>query len=161
MDEVREDGEAETDAVFDAERLGAQRQHIARRIAHVGRAGRVISFPHHVGTAPAVSTSQRASRWVAGAAAAGLFLGIALGASYNWGSRDSGPFENSAAETAPPHPVLAATPTSTGGGDQAPDVAADEAFLSDLEIALDRPRTRELQLLDALTPHVREIRDVR
>jgi hypothetical protein len=37
------------------------------------------------------------------------------------------------------------------------DFAADEAFLSDLEIALDRPRTRELRAFDELTPHVREI----
>ena len=45
-------------------------------------------------------------------------------------------------------PDVAATPE--------PDIAADDAFLSDLEIALERPRTRELQPFDALTPHVRE-----
>lgn len=159
MDEVREDGEAETDAVFTAERLRAQRHHIARRIEHVGRAGRVISFPHHPGTRPAVSTPRNASRWVAAAAAAGLVLGIALGASYKWQSRSSGPFENSAAATAPTQPI--STATATGGSNPAPDVAADDAFLSDLEIALDRPRTSELQPLDVLTPHVLEIRDVR
>ena len=32
--------------------------------------------------------------------------------------------------------------------------AADEAFLSELETALDRPQTRELKPFDALTPHV-------
>jgi len=41
------------------------------------------------------------------------------------------------------------------------EVAADEAFLSDLEVALERPHTRELQAFDALTPHVREISDQR
>jgi hypothetical protein len=41
-------------------------------------------------------------------------------------------------------------------------VNADDAeFLSDLELALERPHTRELQAFDALTPHVREIRDQR
>jgi len=36
--------------------------------------------------------------------------------------------------------------------------ASDEAFLSDLEVALERPHTSELQPFDALTPHVREVR---
>ena len=42
-------------------------------------------------------------------------------------------------------------------------MAADDAdaFLSDLEIALDRPRTLELQAFEELTPHVREIIDRR
>jgi hypothetical protein len=37
------------------------------------------------------------------------------------------------------------------------DVASDDAFLSDLEIALERPHTRELMAFDELTPHLREI----
>jgi hypothetical protein len=41
------------------------------------------------------------------------------------------------------------------------DGAADDAFLSELEFALDRPQTRELVAFDAFTPHVREIRDSR
>ena len=41
------------------------------------------------------------------------------------------------------------------------DGAADDVFLSELEFALDRPRTRELVAFDAFTPHVREIRDIR
>ena len=45
---------------------------------------------------------------------------------------------------------------AAGGGPA--DVAADDAFLSELEIALERPRTRELQAFDTFTPHVREIR---
>jgi hypothetical protein len=52
-------------------------------------------------------------------------------------------------------------PIATDGAQPAPDPAADEAFLSDLELALERPRTRELQPFDALTPHVRDIADKR
>jgi hypothetical protein len=52
------------------------------------------------------------------------------------------------------------TPVATGGASPA-EVAADDAFLSDLEVALERPHTRELQAFDALTPHVREIRGQR
>jgi len=38
-------------------------------------------------------------------------------------------------------------------------VAADDAFLSELDAALQRPRTQALVAYDALTPHVREVRD--
>ena len=51
-------------------------------------------------------------------------------------------------------------PVATDGAKPTPDATADDdAFLSDLEMALERPRTRELQPFDALTPHVREIAD--
>jgi hypothetical protein len=52
------------------------------------------------------------------------------------------------------------SPVGTRGSSPA-EIAADSAFLSDLELALERPHTRELQAFDALTPHVREIRDQR
>ena len=35
--------------------------------------------------------------------------------------------------------------------------AEDKAFLSELELAGERPRIRELMAVDALTPHVREV----
>jgi hypothetical protein len=37
------------------------------------------------------------------------------------------------------------------------DPLDDEAFLLELEFALARPHTHELQPFDALTPHVREV----
>jgi len=53
-------------------------------------------------------------------------------------------------------------PTEIGtAGRNKVEIASDDAFLSDLEIALERPHTRELQAFDALTPHVREITDRR
>ncbi|HEY6213918.1 MAG TPA: hypothetical protein VIW45_16605, partial [Vicinamibacterales bacterium] len=45
METLRADGEAESDAVFTADRLRAQQAAIARRIELVGRPARVISFP--------------------------------------------------------------------------------------------------------------------
>ena len=39
--------------------------------------------------------------------------------------------------------------------------ASRDAFLSELDIVGERPQTRELMLIDALTPHVREIRYLR
>jgi len=42
----------------------------------------------------------------------------------------------------------------------APPRAQEDAFLSDLERALERPHTPVLQAFDAFTPHVREVKDV-
>ena len=152
METLRRDGEADADAVFTADRLRAQQQAIARRVEHLGRPARVISFPHRiVQRTLGVSQSRTAPRWVAAAAAAGLFVGVALGASYELNMRR-------------------APATSFGTRDVSARIAPaaarsanadDAAFLSDLELALERPHTRELQAFDALTPHVREIRDQR
>ncbi len=150
MDVLRMEGEAEADAVFTPERLRQQHQQIARRIEHVGRAARIISFPgRFVRRTMTASTSSTAPRWAAAAAAAGLFIGVALGASYGWGAR---------AGALPGEMRL--RPVATQGTEPV-DVAADDAFLSELELALERPHTRELLAFDALTPHVREIRDQR
>jgi hypothetical protein len=155
MDAIRVEGEAEADEVFTADRLRAQHQQIARRIERVGRAARVISFPgQFVRRSIAATTTRTAPRWIAAAAAAGLFVGVALGASYEW----------NALMGATRRPVVynsdsrasRTTPVATRGTSQ-PDVAADDAFLSDLEMALERPHTRELVAFDAFTPHVREI----
>jgi hypothetical protein len=152
MDGLRAEADAETDAIFSADRLRIQQQQIARRIAHVGRAARVISFPgqlvRRTMTGSATSTPPR---WVAAAVAAGLFIGVGIGASYQWNGRSR---HTLAAESA------RMTPVATRGTGQA-DVASDDAFLSELEIALERPHTRELQAFDTFTPHVREIRDQR
>lgn len=162
MGALRREGDAEADAIFTPERLRAQHQHITRRLALVGRPARVLSFPGRiVRRTISVSTSRSAPRWVAAAAAAGLFIGVALGASYQFefgnAQKRQSPFlvrETAASRT----PRL--TPVATRGTGQ-PDVAADAAFLSDLEVALERPHTRELQAFDELTPHVREITDRR
>jgi hypothetical protein len=159
MDTVRDEGEAEADRVFTAERLRTQHQQIARRLEHVGRAARVISFPGQLVRRTMTASAHRtAPRWIAAAAAAGLFIGVALGASYEWN-----PLIQSARQSivrgTDSRPARL-TPIATRGSSQA-DVAADDAFLSVLEVALERPHTRELLAFDAFTPHVREIRDRR
>jgi hypothetical protein len=162
METVRREGDAEADAVFTPDRLRAQQQDIARRIALVGRPARVLSFPKRiVRRTITASASRTAPRWIAAAAAAGLFVGVAVGASYQfrWGLT---PYRSAApliAGGAAPR-ASRLTPVATRGAGQA-DIAADDAFLSELEIALDRPRTRELLAFDDFTPHVREVRDQR
>ena len=164
MDTLRSEGEADADAVFGADRLRAQQQQIARRIALLGRPARVISFPGRIVRRTInASTSRTAPRWIAAAAAAGLFIGVAVGASYQsrWGGaplRGRSPYlvrDAASARTARVAPM----PARSGGPVQV--TGADDDFLTDLEIALDRPHTLELQAFDAFTPHVREIIDRR
>lgn len=159
MDGLSREGKAEADAVFTADRLRAQHQQIARRLEHVGRPARVISFPGQlVRRTITASTSHTAPRWVAAAAAAGLFVGIALGASYEWEShvRTAQTVAREANAARPPRfaPVPARSASTV-------EVATDDVFLSELEVALERPQTRELVAFDALTPHVREPRTLR
>ena len=159
MDALRKDGEVEADAIFTPERLRVQQQQIARRIALVRRPARVLSFPGRiVRRTIAASTSRTPPRWVAAAAAAGLFVGVALGASFQWRTQLQG--RQGLLSDATRARSARLGPVSTRGTSPS-EVASDDAFLSDLEIALERPHTRELQAFDALTPHVREIRDQR
>jgi len=156
MDGLRRDGEAEADAIFTPERLRLQQQQIVRRMALVGRPARILSFPGRmVRRTIDASSSRTAPRWIAAAAAAGLFVGVAVGATFQWRSQEQArkTFLTDAGRAR-------LSPVATRGTGQ-PDVATDDAFLSDLEIALERPHTRELQAFDALTPHLREIRDQR
>jgi hypothetical protein len=160
METVRREGDAETDAIFSPERLRAQQQQIARRVAVVGRPARVLSFPGRIVRRTITASSSRtAPRWIAAAAAAGLFVGVAVGASYQfrWGLAPNRPAQPFLVGGVASQRAARLTPVATRGSGQA-DVAADDAFLSDLEVALDGPRTSELVAFDDLTPHVREAR---
>lgn len=155
--------EHDIDALFPPERLRLQQQEIARRLEHIGHVARVLTFPGHVAAGPMHAPGARtATRWIAASAAACLLIGIFAGRMYEQGWLTG----------ATPHRVVAAHQAIATGrsarlapiatdGKSAPAVDADEYFMSDLETALDRPRTRELMPFDALTPHVREIRDIR
>jgi hypothetical protein len=164
MTSLRDEANAEVDAWFPADRLRAQQQDIARRLDHVGRAARVISFPGRL-AAPRMhrSTTRMATRWIAGAAAAGLFVGVAAGTLFDFGTR----FEfgmrgrrsvrqlGARSAGVPTLPASLTPVPSVGTATRATE--ADDVFMSALELALDRPHTSELVAFDALTPHVREV----
>jgi hypothetical protein len=158
MDGLRDQADDETDTLFTTDQLIAQQRQIARRIEHAGRAARVITFPDRASIRPADTGARRSRpRWVAAAVAAGLFVGLGLGATLPWDRQNLQPQQLTVGERPAAAPRLA--PVATGGVDAM--LPADyDAFLSDLEIALERPRTRELQALDAVTPHLREITNV-
>jgi len=157
------DAEAEVDALFPPERLRQQQQDIAKRLELVGRAARVIMFPGRRSAAPAQtprsSATRITTRWIAAAAAAGLFVGVAAGTFFNFvpgfdfGSNlRRGDVVAGTRSVLPPHLVSPVKPATE-------IVDTDDRFMSDLESALDRPHTSELIAFDALTPHLREIRD--
>jgi anti-sigma factor RsiW len=153
MEELRQEADAEVDALFPTDRLEAQRSQIARRISRFQRTARVISFPAREVAVATSATSRVPPRWLAAAAAAGLFIGVAVGGFLGpAGLRPSPPAmqvaSSPAARSQPAPAMRVATPAEPGD---------DDAFLMELEMALDRPRLRELQPFDALTPHAREV----
>lgn len=157
MDTVRAEGDAEADEAFTPERLWNQHQAILHRIAQVGRPARVISFPDRIGGHVAAATRRVAPRWLAAAAAAGLFVGVAVGGMFfEQGARAIGT-QTMMARSKPQRPVMAPAPVRVTSPASVPDAPDDDQFLAELEQALQNPRTRELIPLDALTPHARDI----
>jgi hypothetical protein len=157
MESLGIEATAEADAVFTVDRLRAQRQQITRKIEHLGHPARVITFPGraarpYVGS----STARPGRRWIAAAAAAGLFVGVGTGVFFDWerapGRRTGGVFARQMVLTAPAGRIESRIEITR------PDPSDEvRAFLSELELAGERPRIQVLSAVDALTPHVREI----
>ncbi len=144
MDDLHTGADADVDALFPADRREAQRTQIARRIDHLGQAARVISFPARAAEGAGPSPAQRTARWVAAAAAAGLFVGVIVGTLSNIGA----PVESVEVAVSQPgasEPVRFRLPMD------------EESFLREVELARGRQRARALMPLDAFTPSVREI----
>jgi hypothetical protein len=150
LDEVRAAGDMQVDAIFTAERLQAQQVQVARKLEHVRHAAQIISFPgRQAGRRIAAHASRVASRWVAAAAVAGVLIGLGLGAFY----------DSSAKFASTRLGVRHSANLSPAPGSIAPasSFAAEEAFLSEVELAVDQPYTSELAAFDALTPYVQEV----
>jgi anti-sigma factor RsiW len=152
MDGLRTHADSEVDEIYPPERMRAQQQHIARKIEHFGHHARVISFPGHPASQPARSAGSHAMpRWI-GAAAAGLVIGIGVSSHYYSQVPAGQPRTVASSNIAAPVDLTASPSAIQLASD------ANEEFFSELELALERPHTRELVALDDLTPHVREVR---
>ncbi len=172
MDDAWVTADAETSEVFTSDHLHLQQAEIARRLEVLGHGGRVLSFPFgpdarsspnpgRPAGQPAPVVSGVTSRWVVSAAAAGLFIGVAAGVIYDQRARPAATVDHGATM---PTPVESTVPSrsdhvetslpASAGVDPGND---DTVFMSELEAALNRPRTSELRALDAFTPHTREI----
>lgn len=136
------------DAVFTPARLSAQRASILRRLESAGRSARVIAFPHGAPAPPAIRTSS-VLRWTAGAAAAGLMIGVASGHLLDWHPEGA---RSASAVPAPAVPLSRIV--SSPAGHAAPAEALDEEGL--LEAAYDRVSVDALEDIDDITPRARE-----
>jgi anti-sigma factor RsiW len=153
MDDLRSEADAEADAWFPEARLQAARRQIARRLEHLGQMARVITFPQGRASASVRRSIPRpALRWVAGAAAAGLLVGVALG---TYTDRVAA---GRLSATTPAGAVAGVAPTLASVPEPPPPTFLDEeAFLQEVELASIGLRTRALMPIDAFTPSVREV----
>jgi len=143
---------SDADAAFPADRLARQQARILHRIEQDGRPGRLIAFP--AGHAPDVSSTRTrpTTRWIAGAAAAGLLIGLVTGHmthDFAGGVR-----------RAPMSPQATIVQSETTGTTMraAAAVMTDEEFLGQIEAAVDSTGPAALRPLDALTPRAWEVR---
>ncbi len=156
---VRAEGTEEADAHFTPERLHAQKEQVARRLAQTAHSARIIGFPGRVTQHIARASARVAPHWLAAAAAAGLFVGVGVGGALREPASDPtsmtsvlgrAPEPNAARVVTEPGVLVAPAPSAS----EAVDV---ERFLMELEVALEHQNTRELRPFDALMPRVREI----
>lgn len=150
LDGLREAGDAEFDALFSAEHLRDQQRQIAKRLELVGRSARVLSFPRQT-TGLSRPARRVFPRWVAATAAAGVVAGMAAGMFLERTGR-RGPGAGQTMAGRPQHLPSAATTHDLGT-----DLERQATFLSEIDLAVDSPRTAELAAYDELTPHVREV----
>ena len=139
----------EADAAFSDDRLARQQSRILARIDQNGRPGRVIAFPAGHGHDSLSTRTRPMSRWVAGAAAAGLIVGLVAGHM----SHDFSGIRRPPAARAVVGQQIAATTMR----DVAPAITDDE-FLGQIEAAVDRSGPAALRPLDVLTPRAWEVR---
>ena len=143
--DVSDVARAEADAVFTPERLTRQHAHILQRIEQEARHGRVISFPAGHGHGHTLVRARPGMRWVAGAAAAGLVIGLLAGhLPHDLPTGVALP--RSQAFAPPATATLQAVSTSV----------SEEEFLGLLELAIEGTSGAALRPLDDLTPLVWE-----
>lgn len=154
----RHDAADAADAAFSEARLADQRRGILGRLEHLQRNTRVLRFPT-LAEEPANRRERPAMRWLAAAAAAGLFVGLA-----------ASPIVFPDVKQRFPRTALGATrqaPTaekwwlpSVGGaqpGTSTISLETDELFLSEMEYALNKRRSPALRALDDMTPRTHEL----
>lgn len=157
---VRQEADAEVERLFSAEQQRSQQQQILRRIDQLTQGARVISFPGLDSRRNSALKSRVAPRWVAAAAAAGLFVGVGMGMFFDPRARQAPP---AAVSVKPEAPAPATVEVLADASDQQADAMLSAATLdvesmlmSQIDVVLERHQP-ELRALDALTPHIREI----
>ena len=140
LEDVKDLGRTDADAIFTGERLTAQRGQILSRLEQLDRPAKVISFPARKTRIADAGEGRRVSpAWLAAAAAAGLTVGVIsveLSHTFGFGSEPT-----QFASVAPP---------------QAPDLTtgADPSTLDD---ELSRTELGSLSAMDEMTPRMVDV----
>jgi hypothetical protein len=161
MSTEREDAVADADAAFPESRLRAQRTSILARLEQARAGSRVLHFPTFPATRSWMTRRDRpAMRWLAGAAAAGLLIGLGAGQAAFTGHQLR--FHSTATPAASGSSAPARWISS--GATDAPHIerltpASEEVFLSDMELVLNKRRNAVQRALDEqLAPNDKERR---
>lgn len=147
---MRSDATAEAEEALGADRLAAQQAQILRRLEALEQPGRVIAFPRF--TQPIAARPSDGRRWIAGAAAAGLVVGLGLGQMLEF--RTSG----NPAVVSVPQVARGSAGTGDSGRIGLQPVGAqtsDETYLYDPDVTQARV-PESLQYLNAITPSGRD-----
>jgi hypothetical protein len=139
----------EADAAFTAERLTVQQAQIARRLETLERPARVIAFPK--AARAVINGHSHVRRWVTVAAAASLIAGFSLGQVV--------PLRH-AIQPSRQTPRMTTDQAIFRAREIAPVSTSqnDDVLLSD---SFSRPRVSTLSALDDMTPHVRDLMDLK
>lgn len=143
--ELSDAAAVETDAIFPETRLAAQRVRILQRIEQDGRPARVIAFPAGHASDVRPLRAHPAARWIAGAAAAGLAVGLLAGHLAHDLPTAGRPTRTASRRSAPPpaaQPAIRAVSASL----------SDEQLLGEIELAIQGPALDVLHPLNELTP---------
>lgn len=158
MEHLRDAAWQEADAAFDDTMLEAQRGKILARLAHIGKAARVLRFPSRMRDA-SMPVSPISRRWVSVAAAAGLIIGLVAGQLLHFV-----PWESQLHRQA--GQLQASTPRPQSGQVIVQSAAAvvtlsDDELLDEINEAMELRRAPSLRALDAFTPRVGDLVEIR
>jgi hypothetical protein len=157
LDSLREVACQEADTAFDDAFLDAQRSKILDRLAHLGKAARVLRFPARSREA-AMPVSPISRRWISVAAAAGLIIGLVAGQLIHfvpWDTRlHRSPQAQNPAAPRGSGPIIMQVSSTVAA-------SADEDLLDEIDEAMELRRAISLRALDAFTPRVGETLEIR
>jgi hypothetical protein len=147
-DALRDAASAAADEVFDEAMLEAQRTRILDRLANLGNAARVLAFPRRPReiTMPAPSNTRR---WVSGAAAAGLIIGLVAGQMLHFLPANTPPLRD---DTISMQAVERSSRPAIVPASASFPVLSDDELMEEVERAIEARRARSLRAIDAFTP---------
>lgn len=152
LDEIRIASADDFDRAFPPSRLARQSARILQRLEQQGRLGRVIAFPLAQSQRGSLLRPSHVRRWVAGAAAAGLLIGVAAGHLVHELPAFSRPVAASQQQA-----VYAPRPSSLQHRPPAVTSSEDDDFLAEIERAVGSPAPAALRRIDLVMPVTWEV----